>query len=161
MRRNVDGQPETFLIDRFVMVAPDVERRHVTKSKDQESKRQYVGPFYSALEHTARETTNVYSRFDGALNISNLEKRPKDLALKIGDALSSLSFGMLDFLERNPDYKWEMRLGSSAHPVTAPPRMRSLNATEIAGRPIDPSDHIDVPALALAIGKALGLEADA
>jgi hypothetical protein len=161
MRRNVDGQPETFLIDRFVMVAPDVERRHVTKSKDQESKRQYVGPFYSALEHTVRETTNVYSRFDGALNISNLEKRPKDLALKIGDALSSLSFGMLDFLERNPDYKWEMRLGSSAHPVTAPPRMRSLNATEIAGRPIDHSDHIDVPALALAIGKALGLEADA
>ena len=158
MRRNVDGQPDAFLIDRFVMVAPDVERRHVTKSIDQESKRQYVGPFYSALEHTVRETTNIYSRFDGALNISNIEKKPKDLALKVGDALSSLSFGMLDFLERNPDYKWEMRLGSSAHPVTAPPNMRSLNATEIAGRPIDHSDHIDVPELAVAIGKALGLE---
>jgi hypothetical protein len=36
--------------------------------------------------------------------------------------------------------------------------MRSLNATEIAGRPIDHSDHIDVPELALAIGTALGLQ---
>jgi esterase/lipase superfamily enzyme len=159
VRRNPANPTDaTFLVDNFVMIAPDVERRHVTKSFDLQSNRAYTGPFYSAIEHTVAKATNVYSRFDGALSISTIEKKPKDWALKVGDALASISlWGALDDLKRDPDNKWEMRLGSSAHPITAPPNMTSLNATEIAGRPIDHSDHIDVPALAVAIGEALGL----
>lgn len=159
VKRNPEDPADArFLVENFVMIAPDVERRHVTKSFDIASNRAYTGPFYSAIEHTVARATNVYSRFDGALSISTIEKKPKDWALKVGDALAAFApWGALDDLKRDPDNKWEMRLGSSAHPVTAPKNMRSINATEIAGRPIDHSDHIDVPALAIEIGKALGL----
>jgi esterase/lipase superfamily enzyme len=153
------GRQEPFLIDEYVMIAPDVERRHVTKSRDEATKRSYVGPFFSGLEHVVRNVVNVYSRFDGALAISSVEKKPKDWALKVGDALAAISpWGILDDLKRDPDNKWEMRLGSSAHPITAPPNMTSINATEIAGRPIDHSDHIDSAELAIAIAEALGLK---
>ncbi len=134
-------------IDRYVMVAADVERRHITKATDQTAESDYVGPYFSGLQHLVGAAYNVYSRFDSALGISNIEKKPKDLALSIGDRVSKLSFGLLDFLERNPDYKWEERLGSGPHPTSAPPNIRSLNATEVAGRKIDHSDHIDSPEL--------------
>lgn len=160
--KDKNGNPirgDTFLVDIYVMIAPDVERRHVTKSRDETSNRSYVGPFYSGLEHVVRNVVNVYSRFDGALAISSIEKKPKELALKIGDALASWApWGALDDLKRDPDNKWEMRLGSSAHPVTAPINMTSINATEVAGRPIDHSDHIDSAEVAVAIAEALGLK---
>lgn len=147
-----------YLIDTFVMIAPDVERRHVTKSRDEQSNRAYIGPFYSGLEHIVGNVVNVYSRFDGALAVSTIEKKPKDWALKVGDALAAITpWGALDDLKRDPDNKWEMRLGSSAHPITAPANFASLNATEIAGRPIDHSDHIDSAPVAEAIAVALGL----
>ncbi|MBL8655726.1 MAG: alpha/beta hydrolase, partial [Alphaproteobacteria bacterium] len=147
-----------YLIDEYVMIAPDVERRHVTKSRDEQSNRAYIGPFYSGLEHIVGNVVNVYSRFDGALSISTIEKKPKDWALKVGDALAAMApWGALDDLKRDPDNKWEMRLGSSAHPITAPANFASLNATEIAGRPIDHSDHIDSAPVAEAIASALGL----
>lgn len=148
-----------YLVQRYVMIAPDVERRHVTKSRDSIVGRDYVGPFYSGLEHAVDKVINVYSRFDGALAVSTIEKKPKDLALKVGDALASLApWGLLDDLKRDPDNKWEMRLGSSAHPGTAPGNMRSINATELAGRPIDHSDHIDSREIAIGIAQALELQ---
>ena len=170
-----DRAAEDFLIDTYVMIAPDVERRHVTKvwedsraadrvGANAEPARgsldaTYVGPFYSGLEHLCGQVVNVYSRFDGALSISNIAQSGKDKALMVGGAVSTLTFGLLDFLERNPDQRWEMRLGSAPHPFNAPWNMISLNATEIADRKIDHSDHIDCPPLVKAIGAALGLKA--
>lgn len=160
--KDKDGNPvvgDSYLVEKYVMIAPDIERRHVTKSRDETTDRSYVGPFYSGLEHVVREVVNVYSRFDGALAVSTIEKKPKDWALKVGDALAAIApWGALDDLKRDPDNKWEMRLGSSAHPITAPPNMTSINATEIAGRPIDHSDHIDSAEVAVAIAEALGLK---
>ncbi len=157
--RPADGKrAPPFLVERMVMIAPDIERRHITKSLDQDPQRFYVGPFYSGLEHLVGDVTNVYSRFDGALSVSTIEKKPKDWALKVGDALAAITpWGALDDLKRDPDNKWEMRLGSSAHPITAPANFASLNATEIAGRPMDHSDHIDSAPVAEAIASALGL----
>lgn len=149
-------RPDHF-VDSYVMIAPDVERRHVTKASAATMESDYVGPFYSGLQHLVRDATNVYSRFDGALSVSNLEKKPKSAVLAVGDKLSSLTFGLLDFLERNPDYKWESRLGSGPHPSSAPPNLKSINATELAKRPIDHSDHIDSAEVVHEIGEALGL----
>lgn len=142
-------------IDRYAMIAADVERRHITKAADKTAESDYIGPYFSGLEHLVGTACNVYSRFDGALGVSNLEKKPKDMALSIGDRISKLSFGLLDFLERNPDYKWEERLGSGPHPTSAPPNLRSLNATEVAGRKIDHSDHIDSPEVVRQIAEFL------
>jgi len=144
-----------YLIDRFVMIAPDVERRHVTKSWGEGQETEYVGPFYSGLQHLVKSKLNVYSRFDAALAVSDVEKRPREALLAAGDAVSKLSFGLLDFLERNPDQKWEKRLGEAPAPVNAAPGFTSLNATEIAGRKIDHSDHIDAQPIAGEIMKAL------
>lgn len=149
---------DKYFVDDFVMVAPDVERRHVTKGVSDDEKKNYMGPYYSGLQHLVARVTNVYSRFDGALNVSTYEKKTKSAALAVGEALNSITFGLLDFLERNPDYKWEMRLGSSAHPLNAPKNFISINATERAGRPIDHSDHIDSREVTCAIADALRLK---
>lgn len=134
-------------IDRYVMIAADVERRHITKAPERTAESDYIGPYYAGLQHLVGTALNVYSRFDSALSVSTWEKKPKDLVLSIGESVNRLTFGLIDFLERNPDYKWEERLGSGPHPTSAPPNIRSLNATEVAGRKIDHSDHIDSPEL--------------
>lgn len=145
-----------WLVDRMVMVAPDVERRHVTKSIGYgQGEVEYIGQFYSGLQHLVRDVVNVYSRFDGAMSISDIEKIPRKAAGAAGDFLSRATFGVLDFLERNPHEKWEKRLGSVPHPVGSPPNMRSLNATEIAGMKIDHSDHIDSEKLVIALIREL------
>lgn len=155
-RRKDDGTHDAErLVDTFVMIAPDVERRHVVKAAGHDAETNYVGPFYSGLEHLVGKAFNVYSRFDGALNVSDLEKKPREALHSVGDALSSVSFGLLDFLERNPDQKWEKRLGSAPHPPSAPNNFASINATEVAGRKIDHSDHIDSAALARCIADCL------
>jgi esterase/lipase superfamily enzyme len=152
-----------YFVDSYVMIAPDVERRHVTKCEvaaldDSDAiDTDYVGPFYSGLQHLVGKKVNVYSRFDSALNVSDLEKRPREAVLAAGDALSRWSFGLLEFLERNPDQRWEKRLGSSPAPINAAPGFVSVNSTEIAGRKIDHSDHIDVIPLAQRIAEELGI----
>ncbi len=146
---------EDCFIDRYIMLAPDVERRHITKAPGNTTESDYIGPFHSGLEHLVREVWNIYSRFDSALNVSNWEKKPKDALLSVAEGLNSLTFGLLDFLERNPDYKWEQRLGSAPHPSTSPGNVVSVNATELAGRKIDHSDHIDSRQLAERIAKIL------
>lgn len=139
---------DDWLVDNYVMIAPDVERRHVTKctanvSDEEDVETDYVGPFYSGLQHLVRRKINCYSRFDGALAVSDIEKTPREIAHSVGDTASKLTFGLLDFLQRNPDQKWEKRLGEAPAPVNASPGFISVNATELANRKIDHSDHID------------------
>ena len=51
-RRKDDGTHDAErLVDTFVMIAPDVERRHVVKAAGHDAETNYVGPFYSGLEH--------------------------------------------------------------------------------------------------------------
>lgn len=144
-----------WLVETYVMIAPDVERRHVTKCDVVGSETNYVGPFYSGLQHLVKKKVNLYSRFDGALTVSNIEKKPREALHAIGDTASKLTFGLLDFLERNPDQKWEKRLGESPAPMNASPGFLSVNATELANRKIDHSDHIDAKAVVKRIAKEL------
>jgi hypothetical protein len=146
-----------YFIDTYIMIAPDVERRHVTKASGHSAESDYIGPFYSGLQHLVGRVLNIYSRFDSALNVSNIEKKPKAAVLSLVEGLNTLTFGVLDFLERNPDYKWEARLGIGPHPSSAPPNFESFNATELAGRAIDHGDHIDSAPVVTKIAESLGL----
>lgn len=144
---------DDWLINNFVMIAPDVERRHVTKSEIGDS--DYVGQFYSGLQHLVRRKINFYSRFDLVLGISSIEKTMRETGLKIGDMASKVPFGLLDFLKRNPDQRWEKRLGEAPAPINAAPGFTSVNATEWANREIGHSDHIDSREVVLRIAKEL------
>ena len=146
-----------WLIDSYVMIAPDVERRHVTKCAGGGVETDYVGPFYSGLQHLVHRKINFYSRFDNALAVSDLEKAPREMGLAIGDAASKLTLGLLDFLKRNPDQRWEKRLGEAPAPVNAAPGFTSVNATELANRKIGHSDHIDARPVVEKIAEVLGL----
>ena len=150
-----DVNRDDWLVDTYVMIAPDVERRHITKCDGAGVETDYVGPSYSGLQHLVRKKINVYSRFDGAFSISNIEKTPRKLAHAVGDAASSLTCGLLDFLKRNPDDRWEKRLGESPAPANAPPGFVSVNATELANRKIDHSDHIDSTHVVAQIARVL------
>ena len=145
---------DAWLIDNFVMIAPDVERRHVTKCPGSRSESEYVGLFYSGLQHLVRKKINFYSRQDAILNISSWEKETREIRAGLGDALT---FGLFDFRKRNPDQRWEMRLGSAPAPHNAAPGFLSINATEIADRAIGHSDHFDSRALAARIAQELGI----
>ena len=146
-----------WLIDNYVMIAPDVERRHVTKCEGGNVETDYVGPFYSGLRHLVSHKVNIYSRFDGALAVSDIEKAPRDVGLTIGDAASELTFGLLDFLQRNPDQRWEKRLGEAPAPINAAPGFISVNATELANRKIGHSDHVDARAVVERIARELAI----
>ena len=153
----VTRSEDDWLIDNYVMLAPDVERRHVTKCDGGAVETEYVGQFYSGLQHLVRRKINFYSRFDGALAVSNLEKVPREAIQAVGDTASKLTFGLLDFLERNPDQRWEKRLGEAPAPFNAAPGFTSVNATELANRRIDHSDHIDSRPVAERIAAELGI----
>ena len=141
-----------WLIDNFVMIAPDVERRHVTKCIGDGVESEYVGKFYSGLQHLARRKINIYSRQDSILDLSRTEKEAREVGRGVVDLLT---FGLLDHLRRNPDQRWELRLGSAPAPVNASPGFASVNATEIAGRQIGHNDHFDSQEIALKIAHEL------
>ena len=148
--RDTADPKKRYFVDRYIMLAPDVERRHVTKCVEipgnigkPKEKAPYVGQFYSGLEHLVGQVHNFYSRFDGALAISNYEKAPRKALVSAKGMLDKLTFGMIDFLERNPDEKWEQRLGATQHPIIASPNMKSHNAVELSGREIGHSDYVD------------------
>ena len=143
---------DDWLVDNYVMIAPDVERRHVTKCNDDQALTDYVGPFYSGLQHLVRRKVNIYSRFDSALKISDYEKSGRQVGMAVGKALT---FGLMDLRKRNPDLRWEKRLGSAPTPVNAAPNFTSVNATELANREIDHSDHIDSTEIARRIVEEL------
>jgi hypothetical protein len=188
-----DGKPLWF-IDRYIMLAPDIERRQVTKTtvpvtevSDVTSnvsipgrtasaksvsteiqttqtriveRESYVGIFHGGIEHLAGRAFNFYSRFDGALAISNVEKGPRKVVVGAKALLDKMTLGLVDWLERNPDERWEQRLGASPHPPNAPPNMVSFNATEISDREIGHSDYIDSRPLAYLVGLILTGELD-
>ena len=145
----------SWLIDNYVMLAPDVERRHVTKCAGGKVESTYVGQFYSGLQHLVRKPVNVYSRFDSVLKLSSYEKAPREIAHSIGDAASAMTRGLLDFLKRNPDQRWEKRLGSAPAPLNAAPGFVSVNATELTNRRIGHGDHIDATAIVQRIAREL------
>ena len=153
----VQAKQDEWLIDNYIMLAPDVERRHVTKCAGGNVEVDYIGQFYSGLQHLVRNIVNVYSRFDSVLTLSNYEKVPRKLGLAIGDAASKLTFGLLDFLERNPDQRWEKRLGSAPAPMNAPLRFKSVNATELTNRRIGHGDHIDARPVVKRIAEELAI----
>ena len=154
-----DNVNEMYFVDRYIMLAPDVERRHVTKcikiDDKNEKKEPYVGQFYSGLQHLVGQIHNFYSRFDGALALSNYEKAPRKALESAKGFFDKLTFGMIDFLERNPDEKWEQRLGATQHPIIAPPNMKSHNAVELSGREIGHSDYVDSKEIAERIANIL------
>lgn len=152
---NVTRDNDAWLIDNYVMLAPDVERRHVTKCVGGEGETDYVGPFYSGLQHLVRRKVNVYSRFDSALSVSSVEKDAREAALAVGDTVNKWTFGLVDWLKRNPDQRWEKRLGEAPAPINAAPGFTSVNATELANRKIDHSDHIDSQPIVERIAKEL------
>ncbi|MBT6227255.1 MAG: alpha/beta hydrolase [Candidatus Scalindua sp.] len=160
--RETADPEKRYFVDRYIMLAPDVERRHVTKcvkvsgnigkSNEEAS---YVGQFYSGLQHLVGQVHNFYSRFDGALALSNYEKVPRKALESAKGFFDKLTFGMIDFLERNPDEKWEQRLGATQHPIIAPPNMKSHNAVELSGREIGHSDYVDSKEIAERIASIL------
>ena len=137
------------LIDTYVMIAPDIERRHVTKcdpdNPREDIETEYHGPFYSGLEHLAGRIVNIYSRFDKILRLSDIEKKPRHLFYKVTEAPG------------DHDRKWEKRLGSAPAPHSAPDNVTSVNATEIADRKIDHSDHIDSRPIVKRVAKELAI----
>lgn len=154
---NPEKKTKDYFIDNFVMIAPDVERRHVTVSSSDVVETDYLGPFHAGLEHLVNRKINVYSRFDTVLTISDVEKMPREAGLALGDVLSTVSLGLLDFLKRNPDQKWEKRLGEAPAPPNAATRFSSVNATEIAGRKIGHSDHVDAQPIVERIAQDLAI----
>lgn len=191
--RGPDKAPLWF-IDRYIMLAPDIERRQVTKTTvpvqevtDVTSpvaipgrtasakpvaaeipttqtrtveRETFVGIFHGGIEHLVGHAYNFYSRFDGALAISNAEKGPRKVMVGAKALLDKMTMGLVDWLERNPDERWEQRLGASPHPPGAPPNMKSFNATEISDREIGHSDYIDSRPLAYMVGMILAGELD-
>ena len=146
---------DSWLVDNYVMLAPDVERRHVTKCAGGNVETDYVGRFHAGLQHLVHRKVNFYSRFDSALSISNIEKAPRKAVAALGDAVGG--FLGLDALKRDPHRRWEKRLGEAPAPSNAAPGFESVNATELAGRKIDHSDHIDSRPVAERIAKELGV----
>ena len=91
-----------WLIDNFVMLAPDVERRHVTTCAGDDVETDYVGRFYSGLQHLSERNINFYSRFDSALKISDIEKSGREAFLAGREALNKWTLGLFNFRQRNP-----------------------------------------------------------
>lgn len=123
-------------IDRYIMLAPDLERRHITQCDIDESpdgKAEYLGPFYPGIKYLVGQAHNFYSRFDKALLASNIEKKGRKLLTEIKEV----------FTEENLDNRWEERLGRTAAPSLAPPNMYSHNAVTLTNREIDHGDYFD------------------
>lgn len=152
LKRLDDGGENAFFVDRYIMLAPDVERREVTKCKVDDSKEEnvkYIGPFYSGLEHLVQETYVFYSRYDNALKASVLEKEAREKLQKFSEVISG------------PDIqkRWESSLGLNPLPALAPKNMYSYNATMLSNRSIDHGDYFDTPAIINKIADII-IEAD-
>lgn len=140
--RRDDGGANSFFIDRYILVAPDVERRHITQCNangSANSKASYLGPFYGGLYHLVEESHHFYSRFDSALKLSKIEKQ----------AIRKVVVGVKDTLTRNTSIEaqqanlWEDSLGLNPIPSVAPPNMHSHNSVTLTNREIDHCDYFD------------------
>ena len=159
------GKHTRFLVNRLIMLAPDVERRHVTKcvsnpvaaERDKKDERvTFCGKFYSGIDNLVEVAHNFYSRFDAVLALSNVEKAPREAVANAKGWLDRVTFGLVDWLERNPQERWEQRLGATRHPPNSPPQMLSHNAAELSNREIGHGDYIDCAPVVMRIAAILG-----
>jgi len=164
-----------FFIEGYFMLAPDVERRHVTKcykvppktgfksdpyraedfSKEALTQPQsldneienlyYLGPFFEGLHHLVGGTYLFYSRHDQALKTSRIEKEVRERS----DDLKELLTG------RNMDNLWEDSLGLNPVPPLAPPNMYSINSSTCADMAIDHGNYFDVMGIAQKIAQKI------
>lgn len=142
-RRDQDGAND-FFIDRYVMLAPDVERRAVTQCDVDHipgTPAEYLGPFYAGLYHLVEQVHLFYSRFDTALQASVLEKEGRETLEKMKELFTG------------PDLtkRWESSLGLNPLPPLAPPNMYDHNGVTLADRKLDHGDYFD----ALAVGEKI------
>jgi esterase/lipase superfamily enzyme len=135
-RQDLGGE-NAFFIDRYLMLAPDVERREVTQC-DVDSIRgtgsEYNDPFFEGLRHLVQETHVFYSRYDNVLKASIVEKDVVHESLQRGVEL---------FTGSDLQKRWESSLGLNPLPALAPDNMESHNATTLTNRTIDHGDYFD------------------
>jgi esterase/lipase superfamily enzyme len=170
-RRDPNGEG-AFFVDCYIMLAPDVERRHVTQcnkddpqkqdNKDDSQKQDnkdapqeqdnkdnpkaaYLGPFYAGLYHLVGGVYLFYSRHDSALKASKVEKEARE---KIGAIKEIFTGSDLNNL-------WEDSLGLNPAPELAPSNMYSYNASTLSNRPIDHGDYFDTAAIAEKISESI------
>ncbi|MBD2345609.1 alpha/beta hydrolase [Anabaena subtropica] len=151
LKRLDKGGDNSYFVDSYVMLAPDVERREVTKCYVNSSVgNPFIGEFYSGLEHLVQKTHVFYSRYDNALKASVVEK----------DTIrESLQKGLELFTGPDLKKRWESSLGLNPLPALAPNNMYSYNATALTNRPIDHGDYFDAPAIIEKIAEII-IEAD-
>jgi esterase/lipase superfamily enzyme len=147
-RQDLGGE-NAFFIDRYLMLAPDVERREVTQC-DVDSLSgtvsEYSGPFFAGLRHLVQETHVFYSRYDNALKASVIEK---DVVHE------SLQRGIEVFTSPDLQKRWESSLGLNPLPALAPINMESHNATTLTNRTIDHGDYFDALDIAKKIAEVI------
>jgi esterase/lipase superfamily enzyme len=147
LKRRDRGGEGAFFVDCYIMLAPDVERRHVTQCDKHGSfgKATYLGPFYAGLYHLVGGVYLFYSRHDSALKASKVEKEARE---KIGAIKEIFTGSDLNNL-------WEDSLGLNPAPELAPSNMYSYNASTLSNRPIDHGDYFDTVTIAQKISESI------
>lgn len=147
-RQDLGGE-DAFFIDRYLMLAPDVERREVTQCDVDTipgTSSEYIGPFFAGLRHLVQKTHVFYSRYDNALKASIVEKDVVHESLQRGVEL---------FTGADLQKRWESSLGLNPLPALAPINMESHNATTLTNRTIDHGDYFDALDIAKKIAKVI------
>jgi esterase/lipase superfamily enzyme len=183
--RGIDGGEKKFFVDGYFMLAPDIERRQVTKcykdseptydseqiSKDpkaEEGKKQetekekvyYIGPFFEGLFHLVGGVYLFYSRHDQALKASKVEKelRERKGAVKefiVGRNMENRRESKLWDDNQWDDNRWEDSLGLNPAPPVAPPNLYSFNASTLANMQIDHGNYFDTRGVVETIAHAI------
>ena len=141
-RQNTDEGKGKWFVDRYLMLAPDVERREVTQCDVDGiagGKTDYTGPFYEGIENLVEETHVFYSRHDNALKASVVEK---EVVNELGQKVTEF------FTKPDLNKRWESSLGLNPLPALAPDNMYGHNATVLTNREIDHGDYFDSLAIA-------------
>jgi esterase/lipase superfamily enzyme len=141
-RQNTDDGKGKWFVDRYVMLAPDVERREVTQCDVDGiagGKTDYTGPFYEGIENLVEETHVFYSRHDNALKASVVEK---EVVNELGQKVAEF------FTQPDLNKRWESSLELNPLPALAPDNMYGHNATVLTNREIDHGDYFDSLAIA-------------
>ena len=141
-RQNTDEGKGKWFVDRYLMLAPDVERREVTQCDVDGiagGKTDYTGPFYEGIENLVEETHLFYSRHDNALKASVVEK---EVVNELGQKVAEF------FTQPDLNKRWESSLGLNPLPALAPDNMYGHNATVLTNREIDHGDYFDSLAIA-------------
>jgi len=141
LKRIDKGGSNSFFVDRYLMLAPDVERREVTQcdvAGIAQGKSDYIGPFHAGIKHLVEETHLFYSRYDNALKVSVVEKE------LVSESLQKISEW---FTKPDLQKRWEDSLGLNPLPSLAPDNMYDHNATVLTNRAIDHGDYFDAPAI--------------